>query len=72
MRGKIRCIVNSMALWALNCLNCGKEFAHSVIAYRDAERYLSRPKPDFKTAQYECPHCGHKAVYERANLIYRN
>jgi DNA-directed RNA polymerase subunit RPC12/RpoP len=63
-----RCLNGS---WALSCLNCGKDFAHSVIAYADAESYLSRPKPDLVTTEYECPHCGHKAVYERANLIYR-
>ena len=61
-----------MALWSLNCLKCGKQFAHSVIAYPNAESLLYRPKPSLETNEYECPHCGHKAVYERANLINRS
>jgi DNA-directed RNA polymerase subunit RPC12/RpoP len=60
-----------MALWALRCENCFKEFAHSVTSCTDTATYLFPPEPDVETADYECPYCGHTASYKRYDLIYQ-
>lgn len=60
-----------MSLWALRCINCGQEFAHSVVHCTDAASFIFPPKPDVETAEYECPHCGHTTSYKRYDLIYQ-
>ena len=60
-----------MASWGINCVNCDKRFAQFDIE-DTLESYFFPVKPDFPEGgkEFECPNCGHKATYQRNNLVY--
>ncbi len=62
-----------MASWNLECTNCHKTFWHSAVKEDLTNLYLPE-KPIFPDggAAFQCPHCGHKATYQRHQLCYRN
>jgi DNA-directed RNA polymerase subunit RPC12/RpoP len=61
-----------MASWYLECANCQQSFRHSQIAGTLKNMFFPE-KPIFPEggAELECPHCGHKATYQRHQLSYR-
>ena len=61
-----------MPHWAFGCINCTKSFGHTQILSEDAASYFLPLKPDVAPADYECPHCGHKATYGRADFLYNH
>jgi DNA-directed RNA polymerase subunit RPC12/RpoP len=61
-----------MAAWAFKCVNCGKDFGHSAIAFTDAVSYVFPLKPSHEPTELKCPHCGHKAVYKQSDYVYRH
>ena len=63
--------VDAMAAWGITCLNCNRQFAQFHI--EDSLENLYLPvKPDLPKGGKElaCPHCGHKATYQRTDLFY--
>jgi DNA-directed RNA polymerase subunit RPC12/RpoP len=59
-----------MPHWAFGCVNCTKSFGHIRILSDNAVNHFLPLKPDVEPAVYDCPHCGHKATYGRADFIY--
>jgi len=61
-----------MASWHFECTNCHQSFRHSEIEDKLTNMYLPE-KPIFPKggAEFECPHCGHKATYQQHQLAYR-
>jgi DNA-directed RNA polymerase subunit RPC12/RpoP len=61
-----------MASWQLTCLNCEREFTHSVIA-NNLDNYYLPIKPDFPEdgMEFRCPHCGNKSTYQRTDLTFK-
>lgn len=62
-----------MPSWVLNCSNCNKQFLHSKITDDGFLSIYLASKPEFAPGgdELECPHCNHKAVYQRHELTYR-
>ena len=60
-----------MAAWGFTCANCNKQFAQFEIE-DTVENYFFPEKPDFPKGgkEFECPNCGHKAMYQRIDLAY--
>ena len=63
--------VDAMAAWGITCLNCNRQFAQFNIQ-DDLENLYLPVKPDLPKGGKElaCPHCGHKATYQRTDLFY--
>jgi DNA-directed RNA polymerase subunit RPC12/RpoP len=62
-----------MAEWELKCVNCNQNFTQSIIADTLSNYYLPvRPVFPEEGAEFECPHCGFKAVYQRTDLTYKD
>jgi rubredoxin len=60
-----------MPRWILQCKNCDFAFTHSHVS-ESLTNYFEPPKPEFSAeAEHECPNCGHKATYQRTDLMYR-
>ncbi len=61
-----------MASWNLKCTNCHKTFWHSDVKEDLMNLYFAE-KPIFSEsgATFQCPHCGHKATYQRRDLFYQ-
>jgi hypothetical protein len=59
--------------WVLHCANCRKQFVHSEVADDGRLSMYGASKPEFPAGgdELECPHCQHKAVYQRYQLTYR-
>jgi len=60
-----------MAAWGLGCVNCNQRLAQFAI--EDLLENLFLPeKPSFPKGgkEFECPNCGHKAMYQRKDLAY--
>lgn len=57
----------------LPCAKCKTPFAYFAIADAGASDYFLPAKPEFSVSgsELECPNCGHKAVYQRTDLIYK-
>ena len=63
-----------MPSWFLQCGSCGLTFAESVIADKTIWTFLfpaAKPALPVGGSDFDCPHCGHKAVYETTDFIYR-
>jgi rRNA maturation endonuclease Nob1 len=62
-----------MPSWMLQCTNCQSHFKHSDIDDTGLLSYFFTPKPLFPPdgSELECPHCGHKATYQRTDLTYQ-
>jgi DNA-directed RNA polymerase subunit RPC12/RpoP len=64
-----------MSSWNLPCRNCKALFAESAIAEDQALLWRmffpAKPKLPSGGSEFECPHCGHKAVYETSDYVYR-
>jgi DNA-directed RNA polymerase subunit RPC12/RpoP len=60
-----------MAHWALQCAKCKNRFMHFEIPLADIVDYFLPSKPVLPPTEYECPTCGHRAMYERSDLIYQ-
>jgi DNA-directed RNA polymerase subunit RPC12/RpoP len=60
-----------MAAWGLNCANCNQKLTKFAIE-DNLESYFFPAKPDFPESgkEFECPNCGHKATYQRNDLVY--
>ena len=60
-----------MAAWGLRCVNCNQRLAQFAIE-DTLESYFFPEKPDFLEGgkEFECPNCGHKATYQRTDLVY--
>ena len=60
-----------MAAWQLTCANCDQKLTKFAIE-DSLESYFFPEKPDFLEGgkEFECPNCGHKATYQRSNLVY--
>jgi hypothetical protein len=61
-----------MASWYIEFTNCHQPFQHWQM--EDTLKNIFFPeKPIFPEggAKLECPHCGHKATYQRHQLTYR-
>jgi DNA-directed RNA polymerase subunit RPC12/RpoP len=58
-----------MAAWVFTCANCDKQLAQFEIE-NTVENYFFPEKPDFPKGgkEFECPNCGHKAMYQRSDL----
>lgn len=61
-----------MASWELTCVNCERRFAQFIIEDVLVNYYLPM-KPVFPDAgaEFQCPHCGYKDVYQRTDLTYK-
>jgi DNA-directed RNA polymerase subunit RPC12/RpoP len=61
-----------MAIWQLECVNCNKTFEHSIVDESGLAMFFP-PKPEFPEggSELQCPHCGHKAKYQRYQLTYQ-
>ena len=61
-----------MASWVLECSNCGLPFHHSVIE-ATTMNFFFPAKPAFPVcgSEFQCPHCGKSATYQRVDLMYR-
>jgi hypothetical protein len=60
-----------MAYWRLTCVNCKKKLIQFMI--EDVlENFYLPPKPEFPKGgkRFDCPSCGHNALYQRTDLIY--
>jgi DNA-directed RNA polymerase subunit RPC12/RpoP len=59
--------------WVLDCVNCRKQFVYSKIADDVVLSIYPAAKPEFSPGgdELECPHCHHKAIYQRRELTYR-
>jgi hypothetical protein len=62
-----------MPAWILICRKCKIEFQHSQISGVGMASLYDPPKPIVPLAVNECvcPNCGHSAVYQRKDLLYR-
>jgi DNA-directed RNA polymerase subunit RPC12/RpoP len=62
----------AMPNWVLHCVNCQKETVHSKIEDDGLLSLYLELKPEFPPDgdESECPHCGHKAFYQRYQLTY--
>ena len=60
-----------MAVWGLNCGVCNRRLTQFAIE-DTLESYFFPVKPDFPEGgrEFECPNCGHKAAYQRNNLVF--
>ena len=60
-----------MASWWLRCGNCELTFAESVID-NTIWSFLLPAKPTLPVggSDFECPHCGRKAIDESRDYIY--
>jgi DNA-directed RNA polymerase subunit RPC12/RpoP len=60
--------------WVLRCANCRKQFLHSEIVDDGFLSVYPASKPEFSAGgdELECPHCQHKAIYQRYQLTYRS
>jgi DNA-directed RNA polymerase subunit RPC12/RpoP len=60
-----------MASWGFTCANFNKQFAQFRIE-DTLESYFFPEEPDFPKGgkEFECPNCGHKAMYQRIDLAY--
>jgi DNA-directed RNA polymerase subunit RPC12/RpoP len=60
-----------MAAWGFTCANCNKQFAQ-FRTEDTVEGYFFPAKSDFPKGgkEFECPNCGHKAMYQRTDLDY--
>jgi hypothetical protein len=65
--------VFKMATWCLQCGSCALSFADSVIPDNALWGIFFPPKPVLPVGgrEFQCPHCGHSAVYESSDFIYR-
>jgi predicted RNA-binding Zn-ribbon protein involved in translation (DUF1610 family) len=57
------------AAWALNCASCNQRLAQFPIE-ETLDNYFFPQKPDFPEGgkEFECPNCGYKGKYKRADL----
>jgi hypothetical protein len=62
-----------MASWSIECPNCMSNFNYSAIDDAKLESFYFPLKPDFPAggSELQCPHCGHKAKYQSADLFYQ-
>ena len=61
-----------MPIWCLQCGSCGFNFAESVIPDNTISFFFPvKPALPIGGSEFECPHCGRKAVYESSDYIYR-
>jgi DNA-directed RNA polymerase subunit RPC12/RpoP len=62
-----------MASWQLACVNCKRNFTQSLIDETSLANFYLALKPVFpvKGSEFECPHCGYKATYQRFELLYK-
>jgi DNA-directed RNA polymerase subunit RPC12/RpoP len=60
--------------WELECSSCGSNFTHSKIEDAGILNYLLPVKPEFPPggSELDCPNCGHRAIYQRADLTYHD
>jgi predicted RNA-binding Zn-ribbon protein involved in translation (DUF1610 family) len=60
-----------MASWGITCVSCNKQFAQFDIE-DTLENHFFPAKPNFAEGgkEFECPNCGHKATYQRTELVY--
>jgi hypothetical protein len=62
-----------MASWLLNCKNCSKPFAYSLISNTLTDYHLpSRPVFPAVGRERECPHCKTKSTYQQTDLRFQN
>ncbi len=61
-----------MAAWVLNCRNCNHRLARFNIDDDDFENLYLAAKPILLKGgkEYECPNCGHTAVYHPIDASY--
>jgi DNA-directed RNA polymerase subunit RPC12/RpoP len=62
-----------MAAWVIACVNCKVPFVHTKIDDYKLMDFLDPRKPEISPegARVECPNCGHRSLYYRTDLIYR-
>ena len=60
-----------MAAWHLSCRNCNQRLARLDIE-DDFENLYLPARPDLPKGgkEFECPNCGHKAVYHQTDVTY--
>jgi len=60
-----------MAAWGLNCANCNQNLTKFAIE-DNLESYFFPARLDFPEGgkEFECPNCGHKATYQRTDLVH--
>jgi len=62
-----------MPEWFLDCKNCRERSTHSEVDTASSVNYFLPLKPEFSLEgnEFECPDCGRKASYQRADLRYQ-
>jgi DNA-directed RNA polymerase subunit RPC12/RpoP len=60
-----------MPNWVLHCANCRKQFVHSEIDGQSSIHLAQKPDFSLGGDEWKCPHCQHKAIYQRYQLTYR-
>ena len=62
-----------MPAWILICPKCNSEFQHSQVSDVGMASLSLPAKPEIPPTGNECvcPNCGHSAVYQRTDLMYR-
>jgi DNA-directed RNA polymerase subunit RPC12/RpoP len=60
-----------MAAWHLSCRNCNQRLARFDIE-DDFENLYVPARPDLLKGgkEFECPNCGHKAMYHQTDVTY--
>jgi hypothetical protein len=61
-----------MANWVLRCRNCDSTFMYSKVDDIDLAAYFLPVKPEFPLggAEFQCPECDFKAIYQPVALSY--
>ncbi len=61
-----------MPEWVLECPNCKFRFEHSQINDVGMSSFYLPLKPELPAGTAcACPNCGHSAIYQRTDLLYR-
>ena len=60
-----------MAAWQLTCENCDQKLNKFDIE-NTLESYFFPARPDLLKGgkEFECPNCGHKAMYHQTDVTY--